>query len=48
MISAVIRGSILATKNQIDKKIWITDTIQIPRATFYKQNCLRDAFMERK
>ena len=37
----------MATKNQIAKKIWITDTMQIPRAIFSKQNCLRNAFEDR-
>ena len=31
-------GNNFATKNQIAIKIWVTDTIEIPRDTSHKQN----------
>jgi len=43
----LISGNILATKNQIAKKLWVTDTIQIPRAILHKQKCLSHALKER-
>jgi hypothetical protein len=43
----VTRGNILATKNHIAQKIWITDVIRITQLTVHKQNCLEHVQSER-